>query len=57
MIAEESDGSTQAVLSWTDAVVESKGVDVKVDGQLARQMARVEKVPDWMCWVITGVVG
>lgn len=54
-IAEAEEGSTQAQLAWATANAETREVAIEEDGKTAKRMAQVEKVPDWMCWVITGV--
>ena len=53
-LAEEDEGWAGSTLRWAQATSEIKNVAVGGKATMT-QIAVVEKVEDWMCWIITGV--
>jgi hypothetical protein len=53
VVAEEEEGSQQAVLAWARAE-RSERVEAGPDPKQEGRTVTVEKVDDWMCWVIAG---
>jgi len=54
IVAEEEEGSLQSVLTWSKAVTVEANLDnAAEDPAFPRRV--VERVEDWMCWVISGV--
>ncbi len=54
-LAEDEDNSSKAILSWSRAEREDREI-VTNDGQETHtRTVIVEKVEDWMCWVIGGI--
>ena len=54
-LAEAEEGSSQSVLSWTRAEKEDREITVSNGKEVSTRRVVVEKVEDWMCWVIGGV--
>ncbi|KAK8864280.1 hypothetical protein IAR55_001526 [Kwoniella newhampshirensis] len=55
VVAEDEDGGVQALLSWAKAERTERTVDEPSETEAAHGTIFVEKVEDWMCWIIGGV--
>ncbi|WWD17423.1 hypothetical protein CI109_101864 [Kwoniella shandongensis] len=55
VVAEDEDGGVQALLSWSKAGRAERPMDGPNGDGMGQRTVLVEKVEDWMCWIIGGV--
>ncbi|ORY34107.1 beta-trefoil DNA-binding domain-domain-containing protein [Naematelia encephala] len=52
---EDEEGSNAARLGWAQALRETREIPINDDGVPSTRTVNIEKIEDWMCWLVAGV--